>query len=477
MIFSFHQIPICLITVLGLATTAPVCAQPDYQQLQQYDGIYEYEAESPLTIAASPRDIRLFAIIQGSNYPLRWQSPDVFLNAQDAVVEFVRDPQDRILGYRVPSQSARIFKRLSTETEIGPSHWYAKPAQSIGSYLYKYAVPEHQNDGLQVAGLEHSALMPESLQLLIKDVVDNTYPTVHSILILQNGKLMVEEYFYAYQSDVLHQLRSATKSVVALLVGIALDQGLLQNLDTPISKFFDQSRSWQDTDKRKSRITVRHLLTMQSGFACDDWDTTSPGNESLMGASDDWVQFVLDLPMASEPGSRARYCSGNVILLKRILEIVSGKPLHEFARASLFQPLQITNFRWRFQPDKSSQDTFTQLYLTPRDFAKLGLLVSQKGRWQGKSIVSQIWVEDMTGQHSKLGDSDYGYLWWHRWLNVQGKRVDSIMASGNGGQKIHLFPQYDLIVVFTGGNYNRDTPTNRMLIDHILPAFVGKPQD
>ena len=175
--------------------------------------------------------------------------------------------------------------------------------------------------------------------------------------------------------------------------------------------------------------------------------------------------------MVDKPGTSGRYCSGGVILLGRIVEKASGMPLLQFAETYLFGPLGFENYKWSFEPDTSSSDTFCQLYLRPRDMAKFGLLYANGGKWGGRQIISQEWVRRSAGKYSVVGDSDYGYLWWHNWLNVQGDRMDALLATGNGGQKIHIWKGLDMITVMTGGNYNKQSPCNRILIDDILSPF------
>ncbi len=169
---------------------------------------------------------------------------------------------------------------------------------------------------------------------------DGTYPDVHGVLIYRAGKLVVEEYFYEYDRDRAHQMRSASKSIVSALVGIAIDRAALSGDSELVTKRFPYE-SYANPDPRKERLTLRDLLTMRSGLACDDCDGSSLGNEARVYQSADWVKYVLDLPMAEPPGTRGRYCSGNVLVAGRIVEHATGKPLLAFAQAHLFTPLGI----------------------------------------------------------------------------------------------------------------------------------------
>jgi CubicO group peptidase (beta-lactamase class C family) len=298
------------------------------------------------------------------------------------------------------------------------------------------------------------------------------YPDVHGVLIAHRGRLVFEEYFYEYDVNTPHAMRSATKSVVSALVGLAIAGGRLKDVHQPVLPFFaDEYPQIANVTDAKRRITIEDLLTMTSGLDCDDWNQASPGNESKMGRSEDWVKFTLDLPMRNEPGVASSYCSGGVIVLGRLVEKVSGKPLEPFARERFFEPLGIRDFEWRFDPDRSSTDTFCQLSLRPRDMVKIGLLYMNGGLWNGRQVLPADWVKTSTAHHTSLGGTDYGYLWWRPYLEVPGGRHYGIMATGNGGQKIFLWPALDLVVVITGGNYNTQSPANALAINYILPAL------
>ena len=276
---------------------------------------------------------------------------------------------------------------------------------------------------------------------------------------------------------VPHQMRSATKSVVSALVGIAIDRGLIANENELVRKRLPYT-SYANPDPRKDALTLRDFLTMQSGLACDDWDGKSPGNESRVYPSQDWVKFVLDLPMIAQPGTHGSYCSGGVAVAGRIVERATGKPLPVFAQENLFTPLGIRagDVRWNYTLSSSNAATFSQLYLRPRDMLKLGILFQQHGNWKGRQVISREWVTRSTGEWSTVGDQKYGYFWWHQWVMPSSpngpRRVDMIVATGNGGQKIFLVPSLDLIVVLTGGNYNTQTPAMSILSKDLLPALL-----
>jgi CubicO group peptidase (beta-lactamase class C family) len=321
-----------------------------------------------------------------------------------------------------------------------------------------------------VGSLRDANLDAARLEAMVRRIGQGDYPDVHGVLIVKNGVLVLEEYFYEFGPDTRHPLRSATKSFVSALAGIAIEKRLLGLQDPVLARFADDYETIANLSDGKRRITLEHLLTNASGLDCDDHDQRSAGNEVRMGETDDWVKFILDLPMLNEPGAAARYCSGGVITVGRMVEKAAGTPLETFAREHLFGPLGIQHFDWKFDPDRSSIETFCQLALRPRDMAKFGLLFLRGGRWNGRQVVSREWVEASTRAHTVVDDTDYGYLWWRPSLDVAGKRHQAILATGNGGQKIYLFPELDMVVVLTGGNYNRESPAKQLLTEYVIPA-------
>lgn len=457
-----------LLGFLVLASTVPL-ALGEGAGLQAYEGLFEYEGGSTVELAVSAKDHRLYALLDGSKYLLRHVEGDRFLNVQDVAVVFLRDEKGHVTGYRV-GETATVMKRLRDDLPNPESRWFARKPNADGTIAADYQPPPDLNDGLPVADLSGVPINQAQVKAWVQAVASGEYDRVHSILLVADGHLVVEAYFYQYDRETLHQMRSATKSVVALLVGLALARGDLNSLDQPVVSFFPEY-GIQNRPPLKERITLRHLLTQTSGLACNDWDGDSPGNETKMGVSGDWVKFILDLPMEAEPGVKGSYCSGGVILLGRMVEKATGMPLAGFAKQFLFDPLGIESFRWRFVPDASSANTFCQLYLRPRDMVKLGMLVANQGRWKDRQVVPATWIQAMSGKYSRLDDTEYGYLWWHKWIGMNGKRYDALTATGNGGQKIQIWKDLDLLTVFTGGNYNQSSPVNAMLGRFVLPLW------
>ena len=236
---------------------------------------------------------------------------------------------------------------------------------------------------------------------------------------------------------------------------------------------------YANPDPRKTRITLGDLLTMRSGLACDDYDGRSPGRETLLYESPDWVKATLDLPVIADPGSTARYCSGGVAVAGRVVERAVNATLPEFAQTALFGPLGVhrTDWKWNYTLTSDNRE-FAQIHLRPRDMLKFGLLFADSGRWQGRQVLSSRWVAASLAPQAQLNETGYGYFWWRPFLFVQmpdgGRRVFMNSAQGNGGQKIYLVPEHDLVAVFTGGDYNSgDSPPNKIMATVILPRLIA----
>jgi CubicO group peptidase (beta-lactamase class C family) len=299
---------------------------------------------------------------------------------------------------------------------------------------------------------------------------------IHSLLIVRNGYLVLDAYFYPYDARNLHDLASVTKSVISTLIGIAIDQGRLKSTSQHVPDLFPQ-RSIANPDERKQAITIESLLTMTSGLKCQPDDNELTLHQMM--ASEDWVQFMLDLPMADQPGIKFVYCSGGMHLLSGIISQATSTSAIDFARRTLFEPLGIHDAVWPIDPHAINHG-WGDLHLHPRDMAKLGYLYLNHGSWEGKHIVSPEWVAGSTSVHVHTGlHSDYGYGWWVR------PKDGLYEAVGRGGQRITVLPDLNLVVVMTGGGFEpgdvgnllgpaikstHPLPENRAAVDRLAAA-------
>jgi CubicO group peptidase (beta-lactamase class C family) len=304
----------------------------------------------------------------------------------------------------------------------------------------------------------------------VLDYIRKNEIKIHSLLIVRNGFVVLDAYFYPYNENDVHDLASVTKSVTATLVGVAINQGKIKSVQQPLLALFP-ARPVLNRDARKENLTLENLLTMSSGLNCR-YESGEPTLREMRQSSD-WIQFMLNLPMAAESGRKFVYCSGGMHLLSGVISQTTNTNALDFARKSLFEPLGIRDAVW---PSDAQGLSFGwgDLHLHPRDMAKLGYLYLNRGSWGGKQILNPDWVAQATQVHAKTGlDADYGYGWWV----FTGKRVGQYEAVGRGGQRISLIPEKNIVTVFTGGGFNVSEVGNLLAAalksDQPLPANPG----
>lgn len=333
--------------------------------------------------------------------------------------------------------------------------------------------PTNLADGWSVAAPASSDVDVALLDSMIRQIEAGEYVNIDSVLIVKDDALVLEQYFNGNKHNTLHEIRSATKSIGSMLVGIAIDRGLVPSEHAPIHSFFEgdyePAEGWTDQAKQ---VEIRHLLSMMSGYDCDDL-ATDFGCENAMYRTDDWVRYALDLPFAHPPGEHWAYNSSSLILPGEAVARSSGLKVDAFAERYLFGPLGIERFRWQFSPQGRAW-IGGGARMTPREMAKIGRLMLDRGVWSGERLLSKEWIErSTTRQGEMLGGVDYGYLWQRGQCYIGAELVSAFWASGNGGQYIIVLPDDRMVVVFTGSNYDSplaDQPF-RMLRTHVLPAF------
>ena len=270
-----------------------------------------------------------------------------------------------------------------------------------------------------------------------------------------------------YHGTDLHTMQSVSKTVTSVILGIAITRGDFRaGLSTPVLKFLDVAKV-KNVDDRKRRMTLQNVLTMTTGL---DWNEEVPyddprSDSSLMEATDDWVQYVIDKPMATEPGKAFNYSSGATELLAYIFQKETGEDIDAYGEKYLFAPLGIEH-HWK-RTYMGLVDTEGGLYLKGEDLAKIGYLYLHEGIWNGKQLVSKEWVKESLAPHVDAEENfKYGFKWWLYPMN--GKYA--WMARGFGGQWLMVFPDKSLIVVFTGWEILKDPAPTKDLVDRLLPA-------
>ena len=327
-------------------------------------------------------------------------------------------------------------------------------------------------------------LSSDPLAAMEKAIRAGDFKKIGSVLIARHGKLAYEVYFDG-DASTLRDTRSATKSITDILVGIAIGEKKLSGVDARVLALLpDRARKIQNPDARKDKITVEDFLTMSSPLECDDWNDASRGNEERMYLVEDWAQFILDLPIRGrmhlgetiDPppyGREFSYCTGGVFTLSEALEKATGERTDRYAQRKLFAPLGISDAVWVYSPLNVPQ-TGGGLRLTSRELLKIADLYRAGGVWKETRIVGEAWVKTSTQPHAKIDeDTEYGYLWWLKTFKSRETSYPAFFMSGNGGNKVVVFPSLDMSVVLTSTNFNTKgmhQQTEQLLTDYVLRA-------
>ncbi|HEY6867125.1 MAG TPA: serine hydrolase domain-containing protein [Candidatus Eisenbacteria bacterium] len=364
------------------------------------------------------------------------------------------------LARLAPSSAASFFPRLPPDT------------------AYVYRPPPATGDGWATGRARDAGLDEAALTRLVQDLV-RTDPSsrrpalIHSILVARHGKLVLDEYFFGFDRDRPHDLRSAGKTFASAMLGAAMLRGARIGPDSSVYAVLAGRGPFANPDPRKARITLAHLMTHTSGLACDDNDDDSPGNEDRMqsqGAQPDWWRYTLDLPLVHEPGTRYAYASGGMNLVGAAVTAATGAWLPEWFARTVARPLQFGRWYWNLMPTGEGY-LGGGAYVRPRDLLKLGQAFLDGGAWNGSRIVDSSWVARSTTARVEITPATTGLdsasfrnayvpgadgLAWHLHTLAAGARaVREYEATGNGGQLLIVVPGLDLAVVITAGNYGQ----------------------
>jgi CubicO group peptidase (beta-lactamase class C family) len=362
-------------------------------------------------------------------------------------------------------------------------------ASGVSAQSSACLVPSDTADGWRVAAPEAAGLDSRQLCSLTAWLDGLRGSNIHSVLVARRGMLGFEHYRkggdYAWGDSLpdavhgptsLHDMRSISKSVTSLLVGIAVDRKLVPSINEPVFKYFPEYVDLRTL--ARDRITIRHLLTMSAGL---EWNEnlpyTNPNNsEVAMLRSPDRWRFALEPRVVDEPGSNWNYSGGCTELLGAILRKATGQPFETFAQHTLLTPLGILDATWFRYPD-GLPAAASGLRLRSRDLAKIGQLVLQRGQWNDEQVVSTQWIDESTSP--QIGPADriyfYGYQWWLGRSLINQREIMWFFASGLGGQRLFVVPAFDLICVITAGHYTEAMQNWVPLVifnRYVLPAML-----
>ena len=319
------------------------------------------------------------------------------------------------------------------------------------------------------------------IDALVGEAEAGSFRNLHSLLVVKGGRLVVEEYFGDLGADDLHYTASVTKSVSTILLGMAMERGLLPGLDDgvldmPLSELLPEYAQALSKDPAKAGMTLRHVLSMTGGL---EWDEDSfpyndPRNDWVrVRGAEDPLELIFQQPMASEPGTDFVYSGGMSTVVGYLLERATDGHPRKFAEEELFQPLGITEYQW-WDLGGGLIDVPGGLNLRPRGMAKIGQLMLNGGLWDGKRIVSEEWVAETSRRHiSNVGSPDYALHWWCGDFHYRARSTYLYMASGHGGQKIFVVPDFDMVIVLTHqvfGNPFGELNNLSILSRYLLPA-------
>lgn len=318
------------------------------------------------------------------------------------------------------------------------------------------------------------------IEALNRKIAEGRYEDINGIVVIKEGEILIEEYFNGATRDSLHNPMSVGKSFASTLMGIAIKEKFIKNENSLLKDFYDL-KSYKNYSAKKDLVTLKSLLTMSSGFLGDDRDEDSPGTEYKMQSSDHWVKFTLDLPMHKDKiiGKDYNYFTAGSNLLGDIIHKSVPDGLVSYADKKLFAPLDITNYKWFYTPQNIAY-TGGGIQLRAIDFAKYGQLYKNKGKWNGKQILTESWVEkslakQVSQDYGGIKGLYYGYLFWNKTYTVNGKDYEVAFATGNGGNKIFIFKDIPFVVVITTSAYGKPgthASVDKMMIDYILPAVL-----
>lgn len=318
----------------------------------------------------------------------------------------------------------------------------------------------------------------KKIEALNKEIAIYNLKEITSIIVIKDGKLLLEEYFNGADRNTLHDPRSAGKSFASTLMGIAIKDGYIKDENQTLDQFYNL-KSFENYDVKKDQIKIKDLLTMSSAFEGSDADSNSPGNEENMYPTDNWVKFALDLPIdqSKKNGKKWDYFTAGTIILGEILNKRVPEGLEKYADIKLFKPLNITKYQWQYTPQNVA-NTAGSLQMRSLDYAKYAQLYKNNGIWNGNQILSKEWIQKTFAHQIKIPEREnefYSYLFWNKSVEYKGKHYETYYCAGNGGNEFIIFKDLPLVIIITSKAYNKPyghPQAEKIVKDFILPAIL-----
>ena len=318
------------------------------------------------------------------------------------------------------------------------------------------------------------------IRQLNQKIAQNFFKDITSIVVVKEGKLLIEEYFNGANRNTLHDTRSVGKTLASTIMGIAIKEGYIENENQTLKDFYNL-KLYQNYSSKKERVTLKSLLIMSSGFDGSDINPDSPGNEENMYPTSDWVKFGLDLPMDTNKtiGNEWDYFTAGAVILGSVLNKTVPEGLEKYADKKLFQPLGITNYKWQFTPT-NVPNTAGGFQMSSLDNARYGQLYLDNGVYEKTQILPEAWVKSSLSKQVALPKREnefYGYLLWNKKYSVNDNEIEAYYASGNGGNKIVIFADLGVVIVITATAYGQPYmhyQADEIIDKYILPAIMNK---
>lgn len=346
---------------------------------------------------------------------------------------------------------------------------------SYSAYAQMKAIPN-----IPAISPEGAGFNKDSINALTDTISKFRQRDYRGLIVIKDNKIVLENYYNTFWRNHIHDIRSAGKSITALLLGVAIKEGLVKNLDQDVYSFFSKEK-YPSIHEDYKKVKLIHLLNMVSGLDADSDNPQTPGSEGKWISKDEWVSYLLTIPLSSKPGEKWVYADINAVLIGAIIEEKSGMSLRDFAKHKIFDPLEIKEFYW-YTNSANQTGAAGNLYISTLDFAKLGLLVAGKGKWGNKQLADYDYMNRLLNEHSTaIGDynplaDEYGMLWYKSKRKFGTREVNYLWASGNGGNHLVVVPEEHMVIAMTSGAYGNWYPHTRayFILGKLIQALEKK---